>query len=561
MPVPLTYFVGDTQGGLATDFWPDGYSWDLTVFEQNKPARSGDVTLIEQNEWIKLRDHIRQLLTSGFTKLGAFITGNYFSGGISTPMPANSFAMGESWFNNTGQSVHVGNPDSAIDGNPNAVFVQLPAPPTSGTANDLVYLEVWVQEVGAVGSTDTGGTNIVDRNVYKWGGIGNGVFSNTLYWNGPSGPVEPVRRLQLRWAFRVARNAASIAAATPQGGALSQQGSYAYTLYESFPDGNNVTQNVLYRAGDGSHAAGQALNAVDGYVWATPIAIVARTGGVTNITISVVNDRRSVSYITTNVYVNVQNVIPPPAGGSDPLLHLAPATFVYQGAAIASYTTTQLVTLGGTTQSTDLSAQSEAVRFACPDLSNGVLLPELAGLTTYQLAYATFTLSKAGTGADVTVELHADAGTAPGTLISSTQIPASWLTASPRSIGVCFALNSSMLTKGANYWLVVVKGGTATNHAVLSTGTRQDGSGNFVSSPDGSTWTATNVLPYAAYAGTLGDIVFVRENANDLFYFEYDVNGNISAIGELYAYGATGRFDAYRLVAMNATTGAVVGIA
>ena len=59
----LIYFVGDTQGGISADFYPEDYSIEQTVFEEPKPVRAADLTIIEQNQWLKLRDAIRQTWT------------------------------------------------------------------------------------------------------------------------------------------------------------------------------------------------------------------------------------------------------------------------------------------------------------------------------------------------------------------------------------------------------------------------------------------------------------------------------------------------------------------
>src|SRR5581483_5653989 len=118
-----TYFVGDSQGGWTSpDFWPDGRSLDMVVFEEDKPVRNGDLNLISQNGFIKLRNAVTQMVTSGWTTLGAL------RGSPTAPAVQNAISVGGSWFGGQANIVHVANPDGTNPTPGASVFV-LPAPP------------------------------------------------------------------------------------------------------------------------------------------------------------------------------------------------------------------------------------------------------------------------------------------------------------------------------------------------------------------------------------------------------------------------------------------------
>lgn len=137
--------------------------------------------------------------------------------------------------------------------------VTLSAPPGSGTRTDMIYLEVWQEEVQPTISPEAA-SNLV----YKRGNTSNATpLANDLV---VVTSTETARRLQVRYAIRAAADVVALSAITTAG--------YAYTA------GPVVGE---YLAGDGSLIAAQALGTADGYKRAIVLATVARSAGVTTI--------------------------------------------------------------------------------------------------------------------------------------------------------------------------------------------------------------------------------------------------------------------------------------
>jgi hypothetical protein len=556
------YFVGDSQGGWTSpDFWPDGRSLDMVVFEEDKPVRNGDLNLVSQNGFIRLRNAVTQLMTSGWTVLGAL------HGSPTAPAVSNAISVGDSWFNGQANLVHVANPDGSNPTPGASVFV-LPAPPSSGTRLDLVYLELWVQEVAGVGSTDNGGTNSVDRNLYKYGGIANQTYPNGIYWNDGTLPVptEPVRYFQLRWALRVQTNVSGARATGDLTGVLAQGGAATpsalpFTPLERVPDGQGNLLNCLYQAGDGATPSqGAALQAVNARALATPVALVVRRAGAASIPDSDLTDLRVQARLQAGLIVNQTNVYPTIQNDFD-LEHLNPVNFAYAGKAIASFAVpTNSSTPPG---AYDLSQSAYAVQFQA---SAGQLGPE-DSFNPFIVRRVSLNLAKVGAGADVVVELRLDAGGVPSTtVLASGTIPREWLTTAARDVS-CF-VDGGQFSQGTPYWLVVRKGGTASDHAVLTA------AANFVTgvlcrgSTDELSWPA-NASPfpfgYGIFNGVSGFIVHSCEfvqggQGRDIYLFEYYPSGTPSHIGEFYlpapGSGVAGR-RTYVTVYPNPTSGLV----
>ena len=229
---------------------------------------------------------------SGWYKSGAFFFGGNTASTVFTAFPPNTFAMAEGWANEQGRELHVGNPDNASDNYPNYSTIVLPAPPVAGTRTDIVFLEVWVEEVGGVGSTDAGGVLITARNLYKYGGIDNGIEATNIYWGSPAN-VEPVRRVQLRWASRSSAGATIVTGLSAQGGASAVNATYPFAALETITLPDTTSKIAVFRAGVGNITTGADLKTVDGYVYAMPVALVARSAGNTTIISTNVTDIRN----------------------------------------------------------------------------------------------------------------------------------------------------------------------------------------------------------------------------------------------------------------------------
>jgi hypothetical protein len=144
--------------------------------------------------------------------------------------------------------------------------VILASPPVSGTRDDLVYLEVWFQEVGYAGNVDQ-----VDSTIYKNGGVNSGTSTNTLYDDRVA--EETSRRVQLRWRITTAQGVNF--ASYPDGlndPSVKARGGAAGTTAFTF----SSADIGLYSAGSGSSSDSISLNSVYGIVYAIPLFKVTR---------------------------------------------------------------------------------------------------------------------------------------------------------------------------------------------------------------------------------------------------------------------------------------------
>lgn len=177
--------------------------------------------------------------------------------------------------------------------------VVLPAPPTYGVREDLVFLEAWFQEV----SSAAGVGGATDAQVYRYGGANSGTLANDLMDNRKN--AETTRRVQLRWRIRTVsgvdfskfpegvgyyHDASSTVnfAVQAQGGVpqpiTGTTATYVFcsrTERLSFGSGTNgrltsIEDSGLYVAGDGTQTSKDTLKTLDGYVYAIPLFRVHR---------------------------------------------------------------------------------------------------------------------------------------------------------------------------------------------------------------------------------------------------------------------------------------------
>lgn len=510
-------FIGDTAGTWSERNYNEYFSLDLIPFEDAKPARTDDFNQMQQDAQAKRRDFSRHLVTDGWSVLGAF----------SFPGTAtNTFLMGESWYNEYGHEVHIGNPDAAA----NNATIALAPPPSSGTAVDLAFLEMWVEEVAAPGSTDNSG-GPVSRSLFKWGGVANNTFTNLLWWSALS--VEPSRRLQLRWAIRSVRGATTMVGVAAQGSG-SGPSSYTYALMTSPTD----SPTNLYIAGDGTSTTTAATRGVSGYIFATPIALIQRQAGLSTILSGAVTDLRNPEQLQPGVKVPIGNVTPNPAG--DPtLLHLAFTHFVYQGTSLASYT--PVLTPGGSSTTVLLSGSWRAVKLTLPstlvslpyDSTGSSLITESGNFTV--VTRATINAAIVGAGSPVTVYVMADNGGVPDhtRIYSQFTLPVSFLTSVYRDISV--PVFNCAVSPSTPLWVVVGSTGTTGNTVSITQALNPDTNHPGATSADGVTWTpGASPLSAALYGGDTGLVVLVVEGGVETTLIEYGQNGSPSAIGEAY---------------------------
>ena len=132
---------------------------------------------------------------------------------------------------------------------PAGTVITLPAPPTFGTRDDLVFLEAWFEEIDS-----TKDTAIKDSRIGQ----------------------ETSRRIKLNWRIRTV---ADVNFNTYDDGVNDTNkvkawgGTGADTTYTFTKDSVDVG---LYKAGDGSQTSKNALKTADGYVYAIPLFRVKR---------------------------------------------------------------------------------------------------------------------------------------------------------------------------------------------------------------------------------------------------------------------------------------------
>ena len=153
------------------------------------------------------------------------------------------------------------------------LHVTLPAAPGSGAREDLVFLEVWYQQL--VSQSSVG--EPVAGQCYTYGNTqyGGSIVTNDDMYYAPIG-IPTTNRVQIQYAVRVVPGVNFVgypdgindnSTVFGQASAISPT-SYTYSL--------SPTDSGAYIAGDGSVSAQSALGTVDGFVYAIPLMRVHR---------------------------------------------------------------------------------------------------------------------------------------------------------------------------------------------------------------------------------------------------------------------------------------------
>lgn len=195
---------------------------------------------------------------------------------------------------------------------PKDTVITLNAPPEKAPREDLVFLEVWKEEVNK------------DSALTKFGGQGQASVPNTI--KDSRYPVETSRRVQLKWRIRVVDNvdfktypldgftqdsgSADISKIQtkirPQGGnevpIADTNVAYWHNCFFSnkmrFANNPQLYNDIgIYTCGDGNSTSKNTLKTVDGYVYAIPMFRVYR--------------RPSCGYMTTNEYNKISPLVEP----------------------------------------------------------------------------------------------------------------------------------------------------------------------------------------------------------------------------------------------------------
>jgi hypothetical protein len=243
-------------------------SFDNVVFQHRRPPLSSEWNLINQISSKKLQDQVRVQMPSGFTVVedilqdlpeGASIAGQVLT---SESYLENSFKLiskNKNWVVVNGWPILLQGVNTLTEDN----IITLNEPGTQ--RYDFVFLEVWRK---LVSSSDPlyplGNTHITPYldNEIEWDAVG----------------AETTKRVQIQYRVRVKSlstdlNTHSVgfndATVRPIGGRTDID---PYRQFQS-AGSNDIS---LWIAGDGSDAAKNELNTVDGYVYALPMFMVNR---------------------------------------------------------------------------------------------------------------------------------------------------------------------------------------------------------------------------------------------------------------------------------------------
>jgi hypothetical protein len=256
------------------------------IWQAGKPWLEAENNLMVGSLTELFRQFCKGLIGSGFTDVG-----NYSFPGAAN----NSFTMQECRAIVDGLFCHIGDPDSGQNN-----IITLPAPPGMGTRNDLVFLEVWCAEIAHTTAT------FGDVVIYKQGGVGNATFTNDLQDSAMAalGIAETTRRYQIRWRIRTI-GGVDFGAHTygvDDGAVVKAQGDKGAPVgSRTFGAITDEFTGKLFRSGGGDGASFDDLGGVDGYVYAIPIARVARTTSNIILAGDVTDLRQVQNYVSTSV--------------------------------------------------------------------------------------------------------------------------------------------------------------------------------------------------------------------------------------------------------------------
>jgi hypothetical protein len=209
----LAGITGDSQvGGVGGLLDPTDRSFTGVVFQQGKELLPKELNLITQIQNNLRADLIRSMIPSGFLDLDAIWD---FTNTRLLTNASNRCSSGSSFYSTTifnafqiknqivyinGYKIYLG-----VESN-SAIEIILNAPPSSGTRDDLVFVEAWFEEVAPV--NDEGTSNIV----YKYGGVNSGILNNDIQDTNIA--HETTRRIQFRWRVRVIDGITDITSST-----------------------------------------------------------------------------------------------------------------------------------------------------------------------------------------------------------------------------------------------------------------------------------------------------------------------------------------------------------
>ena len=262
--------MADSFGsGVSRTLSPLNKQLSNVIWQQGKPPLDSELNLIGQIGWDTLQENIQSQFHSGFL-LDPSRSDEDFT---FKALGSNFLELGE---DNSITAIVNGwvIPISGSESSTASNHIKLGPPPTSNARTDIVILEVW----RAIVSADPSVVNkpAADK-LWKYGNVLYGGVDNPSdeMLDGAVG-FETTKRVQVQHRLRVVDNidlgtypeglgSPTVEARGPNGAAV---GGMTFSNMEAEGDSG------LWRAGDGDPT--NALNTVDGYVYAIPVAAVFR---------------------------------------------------------------------------------------------------------------------------------------------------------------------------------------------------------------------------------------------------------------------------------------------
>ena len=243
------------------------------IWQQEKPPLDSELNLMGQVSFENLSEMIRSNTHSGFlldpTRADEdFVfydhSTNYFE--IKRDGSSPLIALVNGWV------VPVLGSDSS-DGVTSAI--KLPAPPTTDSETNVVFLEVW----RAVLDADSADNKPDASHTYPYGNVLYTASSDQDEMVDPTLGFETTKRVQVQYRLRVQGSNVDIVS-HPEGlgdaDIVAQGASASPVLGYAFSNQRANGDAGLWRAGDGSETAKSDLGTVDGYVYALPVCAVFR---------------------------------------------------------------------------------------------------------------------------------------------------------------------------------------------------------------------------------------------------------------------------------------------
>lgn len=216
--------------------------------------------------------------------------------------------------------------------------------------------------------------------------------------------------------------------------------------------------------------------------------------------------------MSTEAWVN--GITPVDAAHINPLMQMQSHKLIHTGALITEKT-------GSGVSEFTVDTASRAMRFT------------MAGP---ELGYLAIQGKKAGSGADLTVEIRSSTlnpdGSSLGVLIDKRVVPKEFISAAAGYIIVPFGLTG--LTPSANYWAIVNQAGDTTNHITLVGEASQDASHpTYYRNGASGAWTVQNAIHRKAYDYSIsGDLIAGIYDGRAVKWLEYGAYNLLGTDGD-----------------------------